>query len=190
MSSLFERCYAGGGNLCDKAELLYRELQSSPPPYYDGLRMTLLEGVKPVTKVRLPSGEVRDMLMLGSNSFLNLNWHPKVLEAERIAAEKYGSGAGSPPLYAGTTDIHRELEEELAAQQETKTVLEELEQELLVQREEADQLMLELEEAYKNLSAEFLANEDEEAALRAQIMEAQAAYEKALSAEEAARRGC
>ena len=114
MSSLFERCYAGGGNLCDKAELLYREVQSSPPPYYDGLRMTLLEGVKPVTKVRLPSGEVRDMLMLGSNSFLNLNWHPKVLEAERIAAEKYGSGAGSPPLYAGTTDIHRELEEELA----------------------------------------------------------------------------
>lgn len=80
-----------------------------------------------------------------------------------------------------------ELEEELTAQQEAKTVLEELEQELLTQREEADKLMLELEEAYKSLSAEFLANEDEEAALRAQIMEAQSAYEKALSAEEAAR---
>lgn len=80
-----------------------------------------------------------------------------------------------------------ELESELLAQQEAKTVLEELEQELLVQRSEADALMMELEEAYNSLSEEFLANEEEEAALRAQIMEAQAAYEKALSAEEAAR---
>lgn len=80
-----------------------------------------------------------------------------------------------------------ELEAELTAQQEAKTVLEQLEQELLTQRAEADVLMLELEEAYNNLSEEFLANEDEEAALRQQIIEAQAAYEKALSAEEAAR---
>lgn len=81
----------------------------------------------------------------------------------------------------------RELEEELAAQQNAKVVLEQLEQELLTQRAEADSLMLELEEAYLNLSDEFLANEDEEAAVRAQIMEAQKAYEKALKAEEAAR---
>ncbi len=114
MNSLFERCYQTGGKITDKAELLARELKSNPPPYYDGLCMTLLEGVKPVTKVRLPSGEVKDMLMLGSNSFLNLNHHPRVIEAERKAGEKYGSGAGSPPLYAGTADIHKELEEELA----------------------------------------------------------------------------
>ncbi|MBR4664784.1 MAG: aminotransferase class I/II-fold pyridoxal phosphate-dependent enzyme, partial [Lentisphaeria bacterium] len=97
-----------------KAELLARELASDPPPYYDGLHMTLLEGVKPVTKVRTPAGEVKDMLMFGSNSFLNLNFHPRVIAAERKAAEKYGSGAGSPPLYAGTTDLHSELEETLA----------------------------------------------------------------------------
>ncbi|MBR2438843.1 MAG: aminotransferase class I/II-fold pyridoxal phosphate-dependent enzyme [Lentisphaeria bacterium] len=114
MKSLFERCYQSGKKLTDKTELLAQELNDSPPAYFDGLNMTLLEGVKPVTKVRLPSGEIKEMLMLGSNSFLNLNWHPRVIEAERNALDKYGSGAGSPPLYSGTTDLHEELETELA----------------------------------------------------------------------------
>ena len=115
MPSLFERCYRMDGRLTDKAERLARELDGNPPPYFDGLHMTLLEGVKPVTKVRTPSGDVKEMLMLGSNSFLNLNHHPRILEAERKTAETYGVGAGSPPLYAGTTDIHAELERKLAA---------------------------------------------------------------------------
>ncbi len=114
MKSLFERCFQTGEKLTEKTDLLAQELRSAPPAYFDGLHMTLLEGVKPVTKVRLPSGEVKDMLMLGSNSFLNLNWHPRVIEAECKALEKYGSGAGSPPLYAGTTDLHQELEKALA----------------------------------------------------------------------------
>lgn len=114
MKSLFERCYQVYGSLSAKFELLSRELKSSPPEYYDGLRMTLLEGVKPVTRVRTPDGTERPMLMLGSNSFLNLNYHPRVLEAERRALERYGAGCGSPPLYAGTSDLHRELEMELA----------------------------------------------------------------------------
>ncbi|MBR7138540.1 MAG: aminotransferase class I/II-fold pyridoxal phosphate-dependent enzyme [Lentisphaeria bacterium] len=114
MKSLFERCWHCGTQIDDKAKQLYSELQSAPPAFYDGLRMVLLEGVKPVTKVRMPSGEVREMLMLGSNSFLNLNFHPRVLEAARKAQKRFGSGAGSPPLYAGTTELHEELEEELA----------------------------------------------------------------------------
>ncbi len=114
MPSLFETCYRMDGKLTDKAERLAVELERNPPAYFDGLHMTLLEGVKPITKVRMPSGEVKEMLMLGSNSFLNLNHHPRVLEAERKAAEKYGVGAGSPPLYAGTTDVHAELERKLA----------------------------------------------------------------------------
>ena len=112
--SLFERCYAVPGPLDAKAGLLARELAASPPPYLDGLHTTLLEGVRPMTRVRMPSGAVREMLMLGSNSFLNLNFHPRILEAERKAAEKYGVGAGSPPLYSGTTEAHEELEAALA----------------------------------------------------------------------------
>ena len=83
--SLFERCYAVPGSLDAKAVLLARELASAPPPYLDGLHTTLLEGVRPMTRVRMPSGAVREMLMLGSNSFLNLNFHPRILEAERKA---------------------------------------------------------------------------------------------------------
>ena len=114
MRSLFKICYEAPGGITAKTELMMRELAAEPPPYLDGLHMTLLGGVRPVTPIRTPSGEVKHMLMLGSNSFLNLNFHPRVLEAERRAAEKYGSGAGSPPLYAGTTDLHVELEETLA----------------------------------------------------------------------------
>lgn len=114
MKSLFERCYQSGEKLTDKVDLLARELAADPPNYYDGLHMTLLEGVKPITRVRTPSGAVRDMLMLGSNSFLNLNFHPRLLEAERRAAERFGCGAGSPPLYSGQTVLHEELEAELA----------------------------------------------------------------------------
>jgi len=114
MPSLFETCYKMGVKLTDKAEYLASELAVNPPPYMDGLHNTLLEGVKPFTKVRTPSGEIRTMFMLGSNSFLNLNHHPRIIEAERRAMDKYGVGAGSPPLYAGTTDVHAELEHKLA----------------------------------------------------------------------------
>lgn len=114
MSSLFERCFHVPGPLDVKAKMLHAELLTAPPAYYDGLRMVLVEGVKPVTKVKLPSGEIREMLMLGSNSFLNLNFHPRVLEAAKKAQARFGSGAGSPPLYSGTTELHEELEEALA----------------------------------------------------------------------------
>lgn len=114
MSSLFEKCYEYGSRITDKAELLAHELATNPPQYYGGLQMTLMEGVKPITKVRTPSGVVREMLMLGSNSFLNLNYNCRVIEAEQKAAERFGVGAGSPPLYAGTTVLHEELEAKLA----------------------------------------------------------------------------
>ena len=79
------------------------------------------------------------------------------------------------------------LETELAAQQEIKDALAEQEKTLEAQRAEADALLLDLAAAYDNLTDEYLANEAQEEALRKEIMEAQAAYEAALSAEEAER---
>ncbi|MBO7520733.1 MAG: hypothetical protein J6T16_00650, partial [Opitutales bacterium] len=73
MKSQFEYFYDCGKGIAQKTQMLQEALKSSAPKYLDGLRMTLLEGVKPITKVRMPSGEVKEMLMLGSNSFLNLN---------------------------------------------------------------------------------------------------------------------
>jgi 8-amino-7-oxononanoate synthase len=102
-------------DLFAKAAGLNAHLKSNPPDYLDGLGMVMLEAVKPVTKVRCPNGEIKDMIMLGANSFLGLNSHPEVIEASRSACDLYGSGAGSPPLYAGQTLLHSELEEYIAA---------------------------------------------------------------------------
>ena len=55
---------------------------------------------------------------------------------------------------------------------------------LAAQRQEADGLLLELAAEGEALSDEFLANAQQEAALRQEILDAQAAYEAALSAEE------
>ncbi len=54
-------------------------------------------------------------IMLGSNNYLGLTDHPKVKEAAIKATEKYGTGAGGVRLLSGTMDLHRELEEKLAA---------------------------------------------------------------------------
>ena len=58
--------------------------------------------------------EDREMIMMGSNSYLGLNNHPKALAAAHAAIDKYGVGAGSPPHFSGYYDVHRELEKNLA----------------------------------------------------------------------------
>jgi glycine C-acetyltransferase len=60
------------------------------------------------------TGEVREMIMLGSNSYLGLTSHPKVIEAAIAATRKYGYGTGSVSLFSGTTDLHIELERRMA----------------------------------------------------------------------------
>lgn len=59
-------------------------------------------------------GTRRSMLMLGSNSYLNLTVHPDVTAASAAACEKYGYGTGAVSLYAGSTDLHRRLERAIA----------------------------------------------------------------------------
>lgn len=60
------------------------------------------------------SGELREMIYLASNDYLNLTNHPKVVQAGIDALLKYGAGAGSVPLLGGTIDIHLELERKIA----------------------------------------------------------------------------
>jgi len=54
------------------------------------------------------------VLMLGSNSYLGLTNHPKIVEAARAAVTKYGSGCAGSRFLNGTLDIHLELERRLA----------------------------------------------------------------------------
>lgn len=63
------------------------------------------------TEVRIKGKRV---LMFGSNSYLGLTNHPKVIEASQKAAIKYGTGCAGSRFLNGTLDIHEELEEKLA----------------------------------------------------------------------------
>ena len=55
------------------------------------------------------------VLMLGSNNYLGLTRHPKVMQAAREALEHYGPSMTGSRLLNGTTALHEDLEEEIAA---------------------------------------------------------------------------
>lgn len=56
----------------------------------------------------------RKVIMFGSNSYLGLTNHPKVIEAAIEATRKYGTGCAGSPFLNGTLDIHKTLEARLA----------------------------------------------------------------------------
>ncbi|HCK99374.1 MAG TPA: 8-amino-7-oxononanoate synthase, partial [Candidatus Marinimicrobia bacterium] len=53
-------------------------------------------------------------IMIGSNNYLGLTHHPKVLEAAQKALLEYGTGRTGSRFLNGTLDIHEEFERELA----------------------------------------------------------------------------
>ena len=53
-------------------------------------------------------------IMMGSNNYLGLTHHPKVLAAAEAALKRYGSGCTGSRFLSGTLDLHEELEERLA----------------------------------------------------------------------------
>ena len=56
----------------------------------------------------------RHVLMFGSNSYLGLTNHPRVIEAAVEATRKYGTGCAGSRFLNGTIDLHLQLEHELA----------------------------------------------------------------------------
>ena len=54
------------------------------------------------------------VIMLGSNNYLGLTRHPKVLEAAHDALDRYGPSMTGSRLLNGTSPVHLTLEEELA----------------------------------------------------------------------------
>lgn len=75
-------------------------------PYYHA--MDAQQG----TTVRLQG---RDMIMLASNDYLGLSFHPKVIEAGREALLHWGSSTTGARISNGSRAYHVELEEKLAA---------------------------------------------------------------------------
>jgi 8-amino-7-oxononanoate synthase len=64
------------------------------------------------THIRLQG---RDMIMLSSNDYLGLSFHPKVIEATGAAAKKWGTSTTGARISNGSRAYHTELEEKLAA---------------------------------------------------------------------------
>lgn len=56
----------------------------------------------------------KQVLMFGSNSYLSLTTHPKVVEAAEQALRKYGTSCSGSRFLNGTSDLHEELETRLA----------------------------------------------------------------------------
>lgn len=56
-----------------------------------------------------------DILMLSSNSYLGLCFDERLRNAAHTALEQYGTGSGGSRLTKGSYDIHKKLEEEIAA---------------------------------------------------------------------------
>ncbi len=58
--------------------------------------------------------EGQKRIMLGSNNYLGLTHHPKVLEAAERALKRYGSGCTGSRFLNGTLDLHGQLEQAIA----------------------------------------------------------------------------
>ncbi|MDE5773923.1 MAG: pyridoxal phosphate-dependent aminotransferase family protein [Muribaculaceae bacterium] len=56
----------------------------------------------------------KPVLMFGSNSYMGLTNHPKVIEAAVEATRKYGTGMAGSPFLNGTIDLHKKLEGRIA----------------------------------------------------------------------------
>ena len=54
-------------------------------------------------------------VMIGSNNYLGLTHDPRVMEAAKVAIDKYGTGCTGSRFLNGNLDIHEELEARLAA---------------------------------------------------------------------------
>ena len=87
---------------------------------YDLPQQIMAKGVYPYFRC-IESGQNTEVmmsghkvLMFGSNSYLGLTNHPKVIEAAVEATRKYGTGCAGSRFLNGTLDLHLALEKELA----------------------------------------------------------------------------
>jgi 8-amino-7-oxononanoate synthase len=57
--------------------------------------------------------EGKERVMVGSNNYLGLTQHPRVVAAAKAAIDKYGTGCTGSRFLNGNTDLHEELEDAL-----------------------------------------------------------------------------
>jgi glycine C-acetyltransferase len=72
-----------------------------------------LEAQKPEVRARRATGTPLELLNFSSYNYLGYSHHPQVIEAAKSALDRYGLGACSSPVQAGTLDCHVQLEQRL-----------------------------------------------------------------------------
>ena len=102
---LFEKCYDFTNGVSARGQEYAAVQAAGLYPYFVPIQASADTEV-------IINGEKK--VMIGSNNYLGLTHHPKVLEAAEIAARKYGSGCTGSRYLNGTLDIHIALEEALA----------------------------------------------------------------------------
>lgn len=113
----------GKSDIFQKAYEMNDFLNNNNMDCVEGLGLLMLGAVGHKTRIREAGKEDSDVIMLGSNSYLSLTTHPDVVAASKAACEKYGFGMGAVSLYAGTTDLHRQLERIIAEFYETEDAI-------------------------------------------------------------------
>jgi 8-amino-7-oxononanoate synthase len=89
----------------ERAEQLRAAREADVLPYF----RTVESPAAPVVEM-----EGAERIMLGSNNYLGLTGDPRVIAGARDALDRYGTGLTGSRLLNGTTELHLELERELA----------------------------------------------------------------------------
>lgn len=103
-----------GEDLFDKADKVNMVLSSNIMTGNEALGMIAMDKISSEISIKEKDGNVHKVIMLGSNSYLNLSTHPKVVKGAKKALQKFGYGMGAVSNYAGVTEIHKELERRIA----------------------------------------------------------------------------
>lgn len=103
-----------GEDILGKAKRVDEVLASGVKTGNEALGMVTMNSAAPESDIKEKDGNVHRVIMLGSNSYLNLSTHSQVMEAARKALDKFGYGMGAVSNYAGITEIHKELESRIA----------------------------------------------------------------------------
>jgi 8-amino-7-oxononanoate synthase len=89
----------------ERAEQLRAAREADLLPYF----RTVESSAAPVMEM-----EGAERIMLGSNNYLGLTGDPRVIQGARDALERYGTGLTGSRLLNGTTQLHLDLEREIA----------------------------------------------------------------------------
>lgn len=103
-----------GEDLFDKVKRVNSILSSGVLTGNEGLGMQSLGKTSPICKIKEKNNKIHDVIMLGSNSYLNMGNNQKVINSAQRALIKYGNGMGAVSNYTGLSDLHRKLEEKIA----------------------------------------------------------------------------